>query len=208
MGEQVSRGAEEILSRFDAARFDRAWARYTAKGAEVHAPFMSCLDKGASEDEIALAERAVGCLFPPDLRHLLSLHNGSKEYQVLPGWALFSAQRIVDEWKCWEGLYHTQFKPEKYDCEPAGPIQGDEWWRLRWIPFCGDGGGNHLCVDMDPADGGRVGQVITMWHDQADRKIVADTLTEFIEIIAQDFEDGELTWDEEWGGVYETQRGE
>jgi hypothetical protein len=42
------------------------------------------------------------------------------EYHVLPGWELFSTERIADEWKVWEDLYRTQFKPENYDCEPCG----------------------------------------------------------------------------------------
>jgi molybdopterin molybdotransferase len=81
----------------------------------------------------------------------------------LPGWELFSAARIVDEWGVWEDLRRNQFVPEDYTSEPEGSILGDEWWRLAWIPFCGDGGGNHLCVDLDPAPGGTAGQVITMW---------------------------------------------
>jgi cell wall assembly regulator SMI1 len=55
---------------------------------------------------------------------------------------------------------------------------------------------------MDPAPGGEAGQIITMWHDEAQRTLIAASLTEFIELIAADFEQGRLTWDEEWGGVY------
>jgi hypothetical protein len=36
----------------------------------------------------------------------------------------------------------------------------------------------------------------------AQRTLIAPSLTEFIELIAADFEQGRLTWDEEWGGVY------
>ncbi len=61
------------------------------------------------------------------------------------------------------------------------------------IGFSGDGGGNNLCIDMEPAEGGMVGQVITMWHDDATRNLIAPSLTGFIEIIAEDFEDGALT---------------
>src|SRR5262245_34873478 len=138
---------------FDAGKFDDAWRRYVAAATKAHAPFASHLNADASREQIAVAERAVGSAFPPDLRHLLSLHNGGDETFVLPGWELFSAARIVDEWNVWEDLYRTQFKPENYTCAPSGPIRGDEWWRLKWIPFCGDGGGNHLCVDMEPAPG-------------------------------------------------------
>ena len=40
-----------------------------------------------------------------------------------------------------------------------------------------------------------------MWHDDAARALIAGSLTEFIEIIATDAENGLLAWNEEWGGV-------
>ena len=92
---------------------------------------------------------------------------------------------------------------KKYCCTPNGAIKGDEWWRLQWIPFCGDGGGNHLCLDMDPPAGGTKGQIITMWHDTDGRDIVGKSLTDFISIIAGDIEKGNLVWNEDWGGIYE-----
>ena len=187
---------------FDAARLEAAWKRYVACGTASNNAFRSFLAPPASSAQIATAETAVGCEFPADLRYLLALHNGSDEHMVLPGWFLFSAERIADEWRVWEDIYRRQFKPEGYDCKASGSIRSDEWWRCKWIPFCGDGGGNHLCTDMDPAPGGEAGQIITMWHDDAQRTLIAPSLTEFIELIAADFEQGRLTWDEEWGGVY------
>jgi hypothetical protein len=41
-----------------------------------------------------------------------------------------------------------------------------------------------------------------MWHDEARRDLIAKSLTEYIELIATDFEQGALTWDDEWGGVH------
>src|SRR4030095_9536611 len=106
---------------FDPQRLEKAWARYTQKATEAHAPFMTYLVDGATKAQIDSAERATACEFPPDLRHLLSLNNGSREYQVLPGWELFSADRIIDEWNVWAELYRTQFKPQNYRCEANGP---------------------------------------------------------------------------------------
>jgi cell wall assembly regulator SMI1 len=191
---------------FDPKRVEKAWARFIDKATDVHAPFTTYLNQGATRNQIDLAERAVNCEFPPDLRQLLSLHNGSRRYFVLPRWELFSTELIVDAWKMWEDLYLWQSKSENITnfCEPSGPIKDDEWWRLRWIPFCGDHAGNHLCVDMDPAEGGNSGQVITMWHDDARRELIAKSLTEYIEIIASDFERGALIWHEELG-VYESE---
>ncbi|MEJ0058142.1 MAG: SMI1/KNR4 family protein [Terricaulis sp.] len=187
---------------FDSSRFDKAWQRYITPLAKQHEPFMSYLAAGASAAEIAETERVIGVALPADLVHLLSRHNGSSEAQVLPGWELFSADRIVREWRVWEELRRDEFVPDGLTCNPAGPIRGDEWWRLGWIPFTGDGGGNHLCIDMDPAPGGAVGQIITMWHDDETREVVAPSLTDFVEMIADDLEAGDLHWDEDWGGVY------
>jgi cell wall assembly regulator SMI1 len=189
--------------KFDPNRLNHWWQRYVAKATELHPPFPTYLDRGATEEEVAAAEREVGCDFPEDLRHLLRRHNGSLEYQALPGWELFSTARIASEWKTWEDLYRMEFKPGKVKCEPEGPIKGDEWWRLRWIPFTGDGGGNHLCVDMDPPFSGVKGQVITMWHDVRRREHISKSLTDFVEMIALDIEQGRLVWDEDWGSFQE-----
>jgi cell wall assembly regulator SMI1 len=188
---------------FDPERFDRAWQRYVTPLREQHPAFSSYLASGATEADLSAAEALVGSTLPVDLRYLLSKHNGSNEAQVLPGWELFSAQRIVDEWNVWADLREDQFVPDGLTCDPVGPIRADEWWRLTWLPFCGDGGGNHLCVDLDPPAGGVVGQVISMWHDDATRAVVANSLTEFVELIARKVEVGELHWDDDWGGVYE-----
>ena len=107
-------------------------------------------------------------------------------------------QRIIE---LPEDLRRTEFVPDGIACEPEGPIKPDEWWRLGWIPFCGDGGGNHLCVDVDPARGGNPGQVISMWHDDGARALIARSLTDFIEILARDAESGAIAWDAAWGGV-------
>jgi cell wall assembly regulator SMI1 len=155
---------------FDPARFDAAWIRYLAAIEAGHPAFRTYFAAGASEAQVAAAEAALEHKLPPDLRHLLMRHAGSvDEQQVLPGWMLFSPERIVDEWRIWEELRRDQFVPRGYVCTPEGPIKGDEWWRLGWIPFCGDGGGNHLCVDLDPPLKGSRGQVISMWHDDAAR---------------------------------------
>jgi cell wall assembly regulator SMI1 len=188
---------------FDPARFDAGWNRYLAAIETGHPAFRTYFAAGASEGQIAAAETELKQRLSPDLRHLLLRNAGSvDERQVLPGWSLFLPERIVDEWRIWEELRRDQFLPEGYDCAPEGPIKGDEWWRLGWVPFCGDGGGNHLCVDLDPPPKGRPGQVISMWHDDPARALIAGSITEYIEIIATDAENRLLSWSEEWGGVY------
>ncbi|WP_156441033.1 SMI1/KNR4 family protein [Burkholderia sp. ABCPW 14] len=41
----------------------------------------------------------------------------------------------------------------------------DDWYNLKWIPFTHDGSGIRLCLNLDPAEGGTLGQVVRIWHD-------------------------------------------
>ena len=61
----------------------------------------------------------------------------------------------------------------------------DLWWSPRWIPLTGNGAGDHLCVDLDPAPGGAPGQVITMWHMDDVREVKAAGWAAWLEGVAK-----------------------
>jgi len=60
-----------------------------------------------------------------------------------------------------------------------GPVRA-EWWNRLWLPIAADSGGNYHCVDLDPAPGGVVGQVIQFWHDARERTVSAPDLATFL----------------------------
>ncbi|MHC8969851.1 SMI1/KNR4 family protein [Priestia aryabhattai] len=45
---------------------------------------------------------------------------------------------------------------------------------------CYEWGGDDICIDLDPAEGGKNGQIITFWHDWAQREVIADSLEEWV----------------------------
>lgn len=191
---------------FESTDLTKAWHRYKTAGEHIRPGFQSLFNPGAEAKAIAKAEDAIGHPFGQQLRNLLSLNDGQPHGNgfLLPGWELFSAARIADEWKIWADLRTTEFVPYGYTCEPEHmAIRRDEWWREKWIPFCGDGGGNHLCIDMDPQYEWANGQIISFWHDAGNRDRVAHDLTDLIELIADNLESGTLHWDDEWGGIYQ-----
>jgi cell wall assembly regulator SMI1 len=55
-----------------------------------------------------------------------------------------------------------------------------------------DGRGNHHCLDLEPAKEGRVGQIITMWHDDAERTIVAPSFQAWLQQYVEDLESNKL----------------
>ena len=56
-----------------------------------------------------------------------------------------------------EGVFDG--KIENIDGEPS-PLMKNVWWNKKWVPFAEDGGGNLLCIDLDPAEQGVSGQII------------------------------------------------
>ncbi len=62
-------------------------------------------------------------------------------------------------------------------------------------------GGNHDCLDLNPADGGTVGQIITMWHDDDARKLVAPSFRDWLKQYAEGLASGQFVYSEEYGSV-------
>ncbi|WP_188825493.1 SMI1/KNR4 family protein [Brucella endophytica] len=75
------------------------------------------------------------------------------------------------------------------------PIDADPgirptWWWPGWIPFMENGGGDYLCIDMDPAPGGTLGQVVAYYHDETFRIRRAGNIGHLFARIADGLESG------------------
>ncbi|MCU9953414.1 SMI1/KNR4 family protein [Burkholderia sp. BKH01] len=138
------------------------------------------LNGPASNDEIAALRAALGTALPDTFVDSLRIHNG----QADPGDgfsendALLSSHEIIAQWTIWKGLVDGG----DFDGVMSEPDPGirDDWYNLKWIPFTHDGSGNHLCLDLDPAEGGAVGQVIRVWHDDDRRERIAKSFPEWL----------------------------
>lgn len=134
----------------------------------------------ASDDDLRALEAGLGVALPEAWRESLMLHDGQEPGRTEPfgGETLLSARQILAQWSIWRGLVASG---DLADCEgePEPGIRGD-WYNLKWIPLTYNGGGDHLCVDLDPDEGGRIGQVIRVWHDSPERERVADGVGEWL----------------------------
>jgi cell wall assembly regulator SMI1 len=175
---------------------------------ETNAPeIFALLQPGASDEEISKLEDLLSIQFPEDVRSSYRIHNGQSIYEhglIADDWELLSLERIEEEWKIWKQLLDDGvFQDEK------GQDQGSEaalgisnvWWSSKWIPLTYNGGGDHHCLDLDPAKGGTIGQIITMWHDDPTREIVSTSFRDWFEQYAQRLESGELIFSDEYGIV-------
>lgn len=173
----------------------------------VHAPqVLATLNAGATDAQIAEAEATLAIQFPEDMKAAYRIHNGqaNNDYGLMDGREFLSLARIVDEWQVWkelldDGTFQTD-EGEDQGCAPALGIR-NVWWSAQWIPLTYDGSGNHDCLDMSPAEGGTVGQIITMWHDDPIREIVAPSFQAWLQQYALGLASGLLVFSEDYGGI-------
>jgi|GEM_PF-512618 len=158
---------------------------------EVHRSLL----KGAPDANILALEKHLKVELPDELKESYRIHNGQKhgEDGLIPAsmmedeYVLLSLDELKTEWSNWKKLTDDgEFKNS--ESTPDTGIRND-WWNPGWIPFAWDGGGNSLCVDLAPAKGGTVGQVILMDHESSDRPKIAASLAAFLEDVAADWEE-------------------
>ena len=114
---------------------------------------------------------------------------------------IFSLKDIVSEWQMFKELeevetwsdagipyYFTeQIKRSGWQTGPIQPV----WWHQHWIPFGRDLAGNHCCLDLIPAPGGTVGQVIDRDHEAGPARVLASSFLEVLSAFASDLESGD-----------------
>ena len=134
------------------------------------------------------------------------IHNGqsSYDYGVLDGREFLSIERIKAEWSVWKELLDDgTFQDDDGQDQVSNPEPGirNVWWSPQWIPLTYDGGGNHDCLDLNPTESGMNGQIITMWHDDDERKIVAPGIRAWFQQYADGLESGRFIFSEEYNGI-------
>lgn len=148
---------------------------------------------GATQEEFQEAEAALGVRLPEDLRSAFALRN--------PFWLplrgeMQTIQEVVDLWNLYCGVWTTDAWGSR--SIPTGPVRPD-WWNPRWIPIAFFPQGNCYFVDLDPAPGGQIGQIV--FYDCGDPRIklidpktevVAACFRHWVEKLATDLERGAI----------------
>ena len=161
---------------------------------------LSCLNPPASDDQIAQLESKLGFKLPADYIDCLKVHNGQTGFAgVLDGMEFLSCDEVLSQWRVWKELLDCGDFNDNVS-EPDEGVKND-WWNTKWIPFTHNGGGDHLCLDLDPAPTGTVGQVISMWHDMDAREWKAISFAEYFEEYVAGVLAGKYIYDEAYGGI-------
>jgi cell wall assembly regulator SMI1 len=134
--------------------------------------------------------------FPKDFKASYRIHNGQTSYEtgLINAREFLSLGRMQDEWKFWKSV-HDNGDLEDYKSDPIGSIR-DDWWNPARIPITYDGSGNHDCLDLAPGEGGRVGQIIDFYHDEATREVEAESFAAWFAAYVEGCETGKYVCDE------------
>lgn len=121
----------------------------------------SSLEDGASEPDILEFEKQLGFRLPEDYRESVLIHNGDVSLTDYAYLKINSAARV---WKSRTESFEknkNKYPVDKLyimDCD-IDIIQNVPWSR-NWIPVLEDGGGNCICIDMEPGQKGKMGQIL------------------------------------------------
>ena len=130
------------------------------------------------------------------------------------GLTLLPLEDVLEEWRFWREVDDDPTTGanaglrEMMDSIPAGWVRREYSCR-GWIPFVADKAGNYLGIDMNPGEGGAVGQVIVFGRD-FDTKVVMwrgdgpGGWAKFLAGFVEDLESGEGF---EMGGGHEGSEG-
>ena len=166
----------------------QAWMRDHAPGVSFRPP----ADPAAIDD---FADKS-GLTLPDELIQLLRQADGEtrKSAGAIGNWRMIPIGEIQAAWGL---LRQLAAKAAFAELEPQpSPYLQPAWWHPAWIPVVSSDTGNYFCIDSDPLEPGRYGQVLLFLHDQPDRPLVAGSLGAWLDRIDRDLTAGVYTFDE------------
>jgi cell wall assembly regulator SMI1 len=166
----ASPAAGDLKSLF--ARLDR-WLANHRSG------YHQGLASGATAEQLAGLEEALGMKLPAELRTLLEWHNGQTPDLVgafRESFRLLGTEEIAQEYRDQVGRH------------------GDLWDK-GWIPFLADDQGDFVCVDV-----GQKGEPVPeIWRGRHTSDMVAPSLTAWVQTFIEEVEAGRYHEDSERG---------
>lgn len=153
--------------------------------------YLARLEPGASGEQIRALERAVGAGLPEEFAALYRWRDGQSPgcYKALHDNFMFSPLAAAG-----------RARKALNDLLDGGEFDRENWWRPGWVPFLDNGGGDHLCLDLEGTFTGRRGQVLEFRHDDAERAVLFPDFASYLEALVRsleetEWEEGEQFWE-------------
>jgi cell wall assembly regulator SMI1 len=163
----------------------QTWTKLERRLQTAEPGLLKLLPRGATPGELATAERAVGAL-PALVRAIYRVHNGigmpatggHGDQRYAQASYFLSLSDMVSAWQDLNEVLNLRAFDDARVCV-EGSLRS-RWWHPRWIPITATGGGDCYCLDLDPAAGGTVGQIVNFGHDSPERAVHSPDLARFL----------------------------
>lgn len=181
------------------------WNRIKEWGVSNAPEMLGDLNPGAAEEDISALEAELGCQMPADFKESLKIHNGESD-----GWpckvfadcgAYLGTDRIIEAWKQRLAIAEEMSEHgsdiedvEEQIREGFISVEGEvrpAMFLREWIPIMDSNGDIFWAIDLNPAEGGKPGQIIAVDWEGCSWKVVAGSFAEFIQQYADRLERGE-----------------
>jgi cell wall assembly regulator SMI1 len=201
---------------------DKFWDRIDATLQRYAPELFKWMKPGATIEQIAAAETAIGLPFSPELRAAYLRHNGCYQEGVgstAPD-SLTDVFVCVDDWCSLDALVESWRRhlasreqvlkdwPDAFDSiDPnwTGYAVKERIWNAKGIPIGLSNTMNTLYVDLDPGFDGHVGQLI-FDMGMGEPSLVAPSVNAYFTQLATLLESGALVHDARYGWVEATRR--
>ncbi len=144
-------------------------------------------------------EHKSGLDVPERLRQALFIMDGEtrKSAGMIGNWRFMAIEEIQAAW----GLLHKLAGKGAFkDLAPKNtPYIRKAWWYSAWIPIVASDTGDYFCLDTDPSEPERHGQVLLFLQNRSERPLIAGSLEAWFDRILRDLESGLYHYDPEQG---------
>ena len=139
---------------------------------------LTALNPPATDKDIKAIEKSLPGIMrlPKEYVEFLKMHNGATTSQqgaklahfTFGPWTPLTIDRVLSTLKVMNDLLEDgDFDHRKID-KPTSGVKS-VWWNPKWLPVFSNGRGNYLCIDFDPAPGGKIAQIIEYDRDFGER---------------------------------------
>ena len=163
----------------------------SAEKSVINADDHKFIETPALETDIVACEEKIKMKFNDELKTIYK-HCTQGEYLFF-GLMLLNPNQIAATWHGWIdiGFIGLVENDQNYPMFPEGTIQ-KQYINAKWLSFCSDMTNNHVSIDYDPAEKGKMGQIINSGRDQWERYVLADNITDLARKVMKRVEANEV----------------
>ena len=144
----------------------------------------------ATAEQIAAAEAARGRPLPADVRESYRVHNGTSNWSLPHNCDMLPVGDLAACHASQRDTFASYEQNGSVEAEAVeGPIKPVRWAETR-IQIGANGGGDGIQIDLGPAAGGTVGQVIWFDHEHGPRRVLAPSWAAFLAQVVADCDAG------------------